>query len=61
MEGTSLNLDPGAMTKKDCAGDNAEGQIVNLLSQVKNFKVAKDKLTLFDGAKELMSFVPQGK
>ncbi|WP_041779557.1 META domain-containing protein [Belliella baltica] len=60
LEGTSLNLDPGAMTKKACGGENAEGQIVNLLSQVKNFKVAKDKLTLFDGAKELMSFIPQG-
>lgn len=61
LEGTSLSLDPGAMTKKACERGNAESEVVALLSQVKNFKVAKDKLTLLDGAKELMSFVPQGK
>lgn len=61
LDGTSLNLDPGAMTKKACGDGNGENQFVSLLSQAKNMKVAKDKLTLFDGAKELMSFVPQAK
>ncbi len=60
LEGTSLNLDPVAMTKKACDGDG-ENQFLSLLGQAKNFKVAKDKLTLLDGAKELMSFIPQGE
>ncbi|SIT08444.1 META domain-containing protein [Belliella pelovolcani] len=60
IDGTSLNLDPGAMTKKACEG-GGEDQFISLLSQAKNFKVAKDKLTLLDGAKELMSFIPQAK
>ena len=60
IDGTSLNLDPGAMTKKACKG-GGEDQFISLLIQAKNFKVAKDKLTLLDGAKELMSFIPQAK
>ncbi|MFN3802774.1 META domain-containing protein [Belliella pelovolcani] len=60
IDGASLNLDPGAMTKKACEG-GGEDQFISLLSQAKNFKVAKDKLTLLDGAKELMSFIPQAK
>ncbi|SNS57505.1 Heat shock protein HslJ [Belliella buryatensis] len=60
IDGTSLNLDPGAMTKKACEG-GGEDQFISLLIQAKNFKVAKDKLTLLDGAKELMSFIPQAK
>ena len=58
LEGKDLKLDPGAMTKKACAG-NGEDQFMAALSQVKNFKVGKDQLTLLDGAKELMSFVPK--
>ncbi|MCH7409766.1 META domain-containing protein [Belliella sp. DSM 111904] len=58
LDGTSLNLDPGAMTKKACEG-GGEDQFISLLNQAKNVKVAKNKLTLLDGAKELMSFVPQ--
>ncbi|MCH7401271.1 META domain-containing protein [Belliella kenyensis] len=58
LDGTSLSLDPGAMTKKACQG-GGEDQFLSLLNQAKNVKVAKNKLTLLDGAKELMSFVPQ--
>jgi heat shock protein HslJ len=61
LEGTSLKLDPGAMTRKACPGDG-EKDFTSALSQVANFKVNKNKLTLLDGAaKELMSFIPQAK
>ncbi len=58
LEGTDINLDPGAMTRKACPG-TGEQDFISALSQVKNLKVGKDKLTLLDGAKELMSFVPK--
>lgn len=58
LDGTKINLDPGAMTKKACEG-SGENDFLGALSQVSNFKVAKNKLTLLDGAKELLSFVPQ--
>jgi heat shock protein HslJ len=61
LEGTSLKLDPGAMTRKACPG-NGEKDFTSALSQVANFKVNKNKFTLLDGAaKELMSFIPQAK
>lgn len=60
LEGDRLSLDPGAMTKKACPG-SGEQNFLSALGQVKNLKVAKDKLTLLDGAKELMTLVPQGK
>jgi len=58
LDGTKMNLDPGAMTKKACEG-SGENDFLGALQQVSNFKVNKDKLTLMDGAKELLSFVPQ--
>jgi heat shock protein HslJ len=58
LDGTKINLDPGAMTKKACEG-SGENDFLGALQQVSNFKVNKDKLTLLDGAKELLSFVPQ--
>lgn len=61
LEGTALKLDPGAMTRKACPGEG-EKDFTSELSQVANFKIKKDKLTLLDGAaKELMSFIPQAK
>lgn len=60
MNGTNLNLDPGAMTKKACPGEG-ENEFLDALKQVSNFKVSKDKLTLLDGASELMTLMPQGK
>lgn len=56
LEGTGIKLDPGAMTRKACPGDG-EGEFISALSKVKNFSVGKEKLTLLDGATELMSFV----
>lgn len=63
LDGKNLSLDPGAMTRKACPGegDETEKNFLGALSQVKNLKVGKDKLTLMDGAKELMSFIPQAK
>ncbi|WP_215223263.1 META domain-containing protein [Echinicola shivajiensis] len=58
LSGTGINLDPGAMTKKACPGDG-ENQFLGALKNVSNFKVAKDKLTLLDGAQELMTLIPQ--
>ncbi|EKB51093.1 META domain-containing protein [Cecembia lonarensis] len=46
------------MTKKACEG-SGENDFLGALSQVSNFKVAKNKLTLLDGAKELLNFVPK--
>ena len=60
LDGKGINLDPGAMTKKSCEG-GGENDFLSALKQVSNFKVDKDKLTLMDGAKELMSFLPQSK
>ncbi|TDQ17558.1 heat shock protein HslJ [Algoriphagus boseongensis] len=58
MENSGLQLDPGAMTRMACPG-TGEDEFMDALVKVKNFKVTKDKLTLLDGANELMSFVPK--
>ncbi len=58
LEGTGIKLDPGAMTRKACEG-KGENEFISALGSVKNFKVGKEKLTLLDGATELMSFVPK--
>jgi heat shock protein HslJ len=58
LESTGIKLDPGAMTRKACEG-NGESEFISALSKVKNFTVGKEKLTLLDGATELMSFVPK--
>lgn len=58
LEGTGLQLDPGAITKKMCPG-SGEQVFMATLNKVGELKVGKDKLTLLDGATELMSFVPK--
>ncbi|PZX56721.1 META domain-containing protein [Algoriphagus chordae] len=58
LEGTAIKLDPGAMTKKMCPG-SGEQDFISALSEVGDLKIEKDKLTLLDGATELMSFVPK--
>ncbi|HSF52282.1 MAG TPA: META domain-containing protein [Algoriphagus sp.] len=58
LEGTNLKLDPGAVTKKACPG-TGEDEFLSALEKVKNLKVEKEKLTLMDGATELMSFIPK--
>jgi len=59
LSGMGLGIDPGAMTKKACAGDG-EKNFLNALSQVKSFDVSGDKLQLFgDAGKNLLSFLPK--
>ncbi|REG85393.1 META domain-containing protein [Algoriphagus antarcticus] len=58
LEGTGIELDPGAMTKKMCPG-SGEQDYISALGKVGDLKIGKDKLTLLDGATELMSFVPK--
>lgn len=56
LEGTGLQLDPGAITKKSCS-DTAESAFISALDNVKNFSVDKSRLILMDGTMELMSFI----
>lgn len=56
LSGTSLSLDPGAMTKKACPGEG-ESNFLSALNSVKNFKIDGNTLKLLDGAKEVMSFI----
>lgn len=58
LEGANLQLDPGAMTKKACEGVG-EDLFVRAIEKVNSFQVAKEKLTLLEGATEVMSFVPK--
>jgi len=53
-----LELDPGAMTRMACQG-NGESQFLDALKQVKNMKLDGDKLSLFDGTKEIMTLIPK--
>lgn len=58
LEGSGLLLNPGAITKKMCP-ENGEQDFISAMNKVKDLKISKDKLTLLDGATELMSFVPK--
>lgn len=58
LEGTGLNLDPGAMTRKACPG-TGEQDFMSALGKVSDLKIGKDKLTLLDGASELMTLIPK--
>ena len=58
LEGSGIQLDPGAMTRMACPG-TGESEFIAALGKVKNFTVGKEKLTLMDGATELMSFIPK--
>ena len=58
LDGDKLNLDPGAMTRKACPG-NGEADFLSALGKVKDLKIGKDKLTLLDGADELMTLIPK--
>ncbi|WP_339868546.1 META domain-containing protein [uncultured Algoriphagus sp.] len=58
LEGSGLLLNPGAITKKMCP-KNGEQEFISAMNKVKELKISKDKLTLLDGANELMSFVPK--
>ncbi|MDX5338971.1 MAG: META domain-containing protein [Cyclobacteriaceae bacterium] len=58
LESGGIQLDPGAMTKKACPG-SGEDDFLSAFARVKTYTVDKEKLTLSDGATELMSFIPK--
>jgi heat shock protein HslJ len=58
LEGTGVELDPGAITKKVCSGTGEQG-LLYAIKKANQFKVDKNKLTLLDGDTELISFVPK--
>jgi len=58
LEGESLKLDPGAMTRKACPGPG-ENDFLNSLMQVTSFKGDSEKLTLFGDTGELMTLIPK--
>lgn len=60
LEGTSVKLDPGAMTRKACEGV-AEDEFISAMGKVKNIKAGKDNLTLLDGTSEIMKLIPKSE
>ena len=55
LDGTNMAIDPGAMTRKMCPG-NGEQDFLDAISQVKNVSLDKDKLSMSNGATELLTF-----
>lgn len=60
LEGTSVKLDPGAMTRKACEGV-AEDEFISAMGKAKNIKAGKDILTLLDGTTEIMRLIPKSE
>ena len=60
LEGNSIQLDPGAMTRKACQG-SGEDEFISAIGKVKNIKAGKDKLTLLDGTTEIMRLIPKSE
>lgn len=58
LEGNSIQLNPGAMTRKACQG-SGEDEFIKAMSKVKKIKAGKDKLTLLDGTTEIMTLIPK--
>lgn len=55
LTGSDIKLDPGAMTRKSCPG-SGESEFLSAVEKVQSLTFDKEKLTLMDGATELMSF-----
>lgn len=58
VDGNTLNLNPGAMTRMACPG-SGETDFLNAVKQVTGLKQEGGKLKLLNGATELMSLVPK--
>jgi heat shock protein HslJ len=58
LDGTSLNLDPGAMTRMACPG-TGEQSFLDGLGQVTGMNMDGNTLNLLGQAGQLMSFVPK--
>jgi|SRR5690606_10954671 len=55
MENGLISLDPGSLTRKACEG-NGEARVLDALKSVTNLKLDKGRLSLLDGATEVLSF-----
>ncbi|MEI6061781.1 MAG: META domain-containing protein [Bacteroidota bacterium] len=55
---SEFTLDPGAITKKTCQG-NGEELFLRAIHYAKNMKIDANKLTLMNGANEIMTFIPK--
>lgn len=60
LNGTSLTLEPGALTKMFCP-DSPEQDFLNAVKQVTNVKIDGSTLNLLNGAKAVMTLVKQTK
>jgi heat shock protein HslJ len=60
LDGSNINLNPGAMTKMNCPGDG-ESKFLDALKGVSELNFEGDKLVLADQAKELLRFAPKMK
>lgn len=58
LEGTSIQLDPGAMTKKSCPG-SSEQDFIAAIIRASQLRITKDRLTLLNDSTELMSLTPK--
>ncbi|QEC68601.1 META domain-containing protein [Panacibacter ginsenosidivorans] len=58
LDGMSVKLDPGAMTRMACPG-NGEADFLSAAQQVTNLKLNGNTLSLLNGADEVMSLIPK--
>ncbi|MBP9121181.1 MAG: META domain-containing protein [Ignavibacterium sp.] len=60
LDGTSLTLDPGAITKMFCP-DSYEQDFLSAVKQVTNVKIDGSTLNLLNGTNPVMTLVPKVK
>lgn len=60
LTGSSLSLDPGAITKMMCPG-NTEMDLLNAFRQVTSLKMDGSTLNLLNGSNSIMSLLPKSK
>lgn len=60
LSGTSLSLDPGALTKMFCP-DSPEQDFLTAVKQVTNVKLDGSTLNLLNGTNTVMSLIPKSK
>ena len=60
LEGSSLSLDPGAITKMFCP-DSPEQDFLTAVKQVTNFKMDGTALNLLNGSNPVISLLPKSK
>lgn len=60
LDGNSLSLDPGAITKMFCP-DSPEQDFLSAIKQVTNLKLDGTTLNLLNGAITIMTLVPKTK